>query len=184
MWESKQEYREERRDNNESDDDKSNSDRGCNLNTPDDLDDDNDSKYEGIVTQDMGLTDTLKDAWRLVILTLYQLELLQELNDKLLANNEEVNMNSWVETMLELDKTLILGKFIISEFEYSLVYFCVVLGIDGENRWLRRVVAYLYMLARVVYCMRVLFAKIILPSTQTQREEQNEDPIWREGFLK
>ena len=110
--------------------------------------------------------------------------MLQELNDKLLADDEEVNMNSWVETMLELGKTLILGKFITSEFEYSLVYFCVVLGIDGENGRLRRVVAYSYMLARVVYCIQVLFAKITLLSTQTQREEQNEDPTWREGFLK
>ena len=40
------------------------------------------------------------------------------------------------------------------------------------------------MLARVMYCVRVLFAEITLPSTQTQREEQNEDPTWREGFLK
>ena len=93
------------------------------------------------------------------------MELLQELNDKLLADDEEVNMNSWVETMLELYKTLILGKFITSEFECPLVHFCVVLGIDGENGQLQRVVAYSYMLAGVVYCVRVLFAEIILPST-------------------
>ena len=36
--------------------------------------------------------------------------------------------------MLELCKILILGKFITSEFEYLLVYFCAVLGINGENR--------------------------------------------------
>ena len=148
------------------------------------MDDDDDSEHEGTVTQDMEPTNTLKDARRLVILTSRQLELLQELNDKLLADNEKVNMNSRVETMLELGKTLILGKFTTSEFECSLVHFCAVLGINGENGRLRRAAAYSYMLARVVYCVQVLFAEITLPSTQTQREEQNEDPTWREGFLK
>ena len=64
--------------------------------------------------------------------------------------------------MLELYKILILDKFIISEFEYLLVYFYMILGINGENERLRRVVAYLYILARVVYYIRVLFVEIIL----------------------
>ena len=62
MWESKQEYGEERRDDSKSNDDESNSDRGRDLNTSDDLDDDDDSKHKGIVTQDIEPTDTLKDA--------------------------------------------------------------------------------------------------------------------------
>ncbi len=71
MWESKREYREER-----SDDDKLNSDRGCNLNILDDSNDDEDSEYEKIVTLNMRLIDTLKDARYLIILILYQFELL------------------------------------------------------------------------------------------------------------
>ena len=62
MWESKREYGEERRDDGKSDDDESNSGRGRDLNTPDDLNDDDDSKHKGTVTQDTGPTDTLKDA--------------------------------------------------------------------------------------------------------------------------
>ena len=67
--------------------------------------------------------------------------------------------------ILELYKILILDKFIISEFEYLLVYFYIILGINSENERLRRVVAYLYILARVVYCVRVLFVEITLLST-------------------
>jgi superfamily II DNA helicase RecQ len=182
VWESKQECREERRAGSESDDDEISNSRGRDLNTPDDSEDNEDSEDGETATQDAGPTDTLEDARRLVILTSRQLELLQELNDKLLANEDEVNMNARVETMLELCKTLILCKFAKSEFECPLVHFCAVLGIDGENGRLRRAAAYSYMLAGVVYCVRVLFAEILLPSTQ--REEQNEDPAWREDFLK
>ena len=64
--------------------------------------------------------------------------------------------------MLKLYKILILDKFIISKFEYLLVYFYVILGINDENRQLQRVVAYLYILARVIYYIRILFIKIIL----------------------
>ncbi len=134
MWESKREYREERRDDDESNDDKLNSGRGRDLNTLDDSNDDEDSEYEKTATLDTEPTDTLKDARRLVILTSRQLELLQELNDKLLADDEKMNMNFQVETMLELCKTLISGKFTKSEFEYSLVHFCAVLDIDSENK--------------------------------------------------
>ena len=184
VWESKQEYEEESRDDSDSEDDEGHSSRGRDLTTPDDSEDDENSVNEETATQNGGATDTLKDARRLVVLTSRQLELLQELNDKLLADEEEVNMDARTETMLELCKTLILCKFVKSEFECPLVHFCAVLGIDGENGRLRRAAAYSYMLAGMVYCVRVLFAESILPSTQTQREEQNEDPTWREGFLK
>lgn len=181
VWESKQEFGEET-DNGESDDDESDGGRERDWRTPDDSDEDIDSEDEDISTQDAQPTDILKDARRLVILTSRQAELLQELNDKLLADDEDVNINSRVETMLELCKTLILSKFIQSEFECPLVHFCAVLGIDGENGRLRRPAAYSYMLAGMVYCVRVLFAEIMLPSSQ--REEQNDDPAWREDFLK
>jgi hypothetical protein len=74
VWESKREYGEERRDggesnDDESDDDKLNGGRGRDLNTPDDLDNDDDREHEEIVTPDTGPIDTLKDGRRLVILT-------------------------------------------------------------------------------------------------------------------
>ena len=71
VWESKREYREERRDDSKSNNDKLNSGSECDLNTSNNLDDNNDSEYEGIVTQDIESTDILKDAQRLVILILH-----------------------------------------------------------------------------------------------------------------
>lgn len=93
-----------------------------------------------------------------------------------------MNIDTCIERILELCKILIVCKFTKSEFECPLIHFCAVLGIDGENGRLRRAAAYLYMLAGMVYYVRVLFTEIMLLSTQ--RDEQNNDPAWREDFLK
>ena len=50
MWESKWEYREKRRDNGKSNNNKLNSGRGCDLNTLDNLDNDDNSEYKEIVS--------------------------------------------------------------------------------------------------------------------------------------
>ena len=149
--------------------------------TPDASEDDEDSDEEASSAV-LAATDTLKDARRLFIQTSRQLELMEELVDKLMADEEEVNMNSRVETMLELCKTFIFCQFTKSELTCGLIHFYGVLGIDGENGRLRRPTAYTYMLAGMVYCVRVLAAEILLLSSQ--RDEQGDDPSWRDHFLK
>ncbi|KAM0700963.1 hypothetical protein Q7P35_000825 [Cladosporium inversicolor] len=58
-------------------------------------------------------------------------------------------------------------------FKSVILHFLAVLGIDEEISWLRQANDFSYMLASVVYCMRVLAVEIILLSTG--REDQNKE---------
>jgi hypothetical protein len=64
-------------------------------------------------------------------------------------------------------------------FTSGLVHFLAVLGIDSYTNQLRTAKNYSYMLAGVVYCMRVLSVEHLLPSA-SRDEQTNED---RERFL-
>ena len=66
-------------------------------------------------------------------------------------------------------------------FKSGLVHFLAVLGIDAENSRLRRAVDYSYIIAGVVYDVRVLGSEILLPSAK--REEQEGDESIRDRFL-
>ena len=48
----------------------------------------------------------------------------------------------------------------------SLMQYLAVLGIDTQTNQLRTAKNYLYMLARVVYCTRVLAVKKLLPAAE------------------
>jgi hypothetical protein len=56
----------------------------------------------------------------------------------------------------------------------GLVHFLAVLGIDSDTNRLRTAKNYLYMLASVVYCMRVLSVEHLLPSASRDKQT-NED---------
>ena len=64
-------------------------------------------------------------------------------------------------------------------FRSGLLHFLAVLGIDGEMDRLRTAKHYSYMLASIVYCVRVLAVEKLLPAAQRD-EETNED---RDRFL-
>jgi hypothetical protein len=64
-------------------------------------------------------------------------------------------------------------------FSSGLVHFLAVLGIDSDTNRLRTAKNYLYMLAGVVYCMRVLSVEHLLPSAS--RDEQTDKD--QERFL-
>jgi hypothetical protein len=125
-------------------------------------------------------TDTMKDARRLFVWSDRQLQLMAELHAQLQADGDEVDDESHVEMMLALCGSFILVTFPASEFTCGLVHFVAILGIDGENNRLRRQSDFTYMLAGMVYCVRVLAAEILLPSGQ--RDEQAKDPSRREHF--
>jgi hypothetical protein len=65
-------------------------------------------------------------------------------------------------------------------FSSRLLHYLAVLGIDTETRRLRTAKNYSYILAGIVYCIRVLFTEALLPAAQ--REEQTDDN--RNRFLK
>jgi hypothetical protein len=58
-------------------------------------------------------------------------------------------------------------------FKSAILHFLAILGIDEEINRLRQANDFSYILASVVYCMRVLAIEIILPSTE--REDQNKE---------
>ena len=64
-------------------------------------------------------------------------------------------------------------------FSSGLIHFLAVLGINAEANRLRTAKNYSYMLAGVVYCMRVLSVEKLLPSVC--RDEQTDED--RERFL-
>jgi hypothetical protein len=64
-------------------------------------------------------------------------------------------------------------------FSSGLIYFLAVLGINSDTNRLRTAKNYLYMLASVVYCMRVLSVEHLLLSAS--RDEQTDED--RERFL-
>jgi hypothetical protein len=64
-------------------------------------------------------------------------------------------------------------------FSSGLIHFLAVLGIDAEMDRLRTAKNYSYMLAGVVYCIRVLGVEYLLPAAQ--RDEQGDEH--RERFL-
>ena len=125
--------------------------------------------------------DTMKDARRLLVFTSQQQDLMTLLHDQLQASEDEVSDEARAETMLELCKTFIFCTFTGTEFECGLVHFCAILGIDGENNRLRRPSDFTYMLAGLVYDVRLLAVEILLPSHE--REEQARDSTARDHFL-
>ena len=57
-------------------------------------------------------------------------------------------------------------------FKSAILHFLAVLGINEETRRLREANDFSYMLAGMVYCIRVIAAEIILPSEE--REDQDD----------
>ena len=89
------------------------------------------------------------------------------------------------EEPVQLDKFFAFMKLIIFRtldhdlFESPLIHFLAILGINEETNRLRNADNYSFMLAGVVYCIRVLAAEILLPIGQ--RKDQGE--FHRKRFL-
>jgi hypothetical protein len=76
-------------------------------------------------------------------------------------------------TLLILLSSFILVLYGNNVFLSRLLYYLAILGIDTETRHLRIAKNYLYILVEIVYCIRVLFTRALLPAAQ--REEQTEE---------
>jgi hypothetical protein len=65
-------------------------------------------------------------------------------------------------------------------FKSAVLHFLAVLGIDEEIGRLRQANDFSYMLAGVVYCVRVLAVEIILPSTERENQDEEDDKRFRQ----
>ncbi|KAF9729764.1 hypothetical protein PMIN01_12628 [Paraphaeosphaeria minitans] len=84
-----------------------------------------------------------------------------------LDSNDEAGHIVLVRRMLS---TFIMTTYIRSPFESGLVHFAAVLGFDSETRRLRTAKNYSYLVAGMVYCVRVISVEHLLPPAQ--REQQ------------
>ncbi|KAK3045835.1 hypothetical protein LTR09_012629 [Extremus antarcticus] len=71
-------------------------------------------------------------------------------------------------------ETLIFQKVYGDVFQSPLLHFLAVLGIDEDNNRLRQGNDFSYMLAGVVYCVRVIALEILLPAEQRSSQGETE----------
>ena len=71
-------------------------------------------------------------------------------------------------------------------FKSAILHFLAVLGINEETRRLREANDFSYMLAGMVYYIRVIAAEIILPSEEREDQDNEDDERFkqiRDNFL-
>jgi hypothetical protein len=73
-----------------------------------------------------------------------------------------------MKALLDFYESLIFQRVRRDVFKSAVLHFLAVLGIDEEIGQLRQANDFSYMLAGVVYCMRVLAVEIILPTTERE----------------
>jgi hypothetical protein len=88
--------------------------------------------------------------------------------------NDNAQREAQVEVLLKLFASFFFTLTGDKPFSSGLVHFLAVLGINCDTNRLRTVKNYSYMLAGVVYCMRVLSVEHLLPSA-SRDEQTNKD---------
>lgn len=113
--------------------------------------------------------DCMQDARRLFVWKHGQKAVAERLLDSIAANEPH---DRQLQALLEFSGTFIFQKVYSKPFDSPLLHFMAVLGIDEENDRLRTGNDYSYMLAGLVYCVRVIALEVLLPAGQ--RDEQND----------
>ena len=86
-----------------------------------------------------------------------------------------------VDLLLQFFKNLIFFKIGQNQYQSSLIHFVAVLGINSDTRRLRPATDFSYILAGVVYGIRILAAEALFPRSARDSDAQYEE--CREGFL-
>jgi hypothetical protein len=95
--------------------------------------------------------------------------LIREFYDLLTSKDRSVTDGARIRKMAEVYHSFIFHKVSGKQFSSGLIHFLAVLGINEDNNQLRRAVDYSYMLARMVYNIRVLGAELLLPAAKREQ---------------
>jgi hypothetical protein len=133
----------------------------------------NNSRDEESSTEDDGdreaiaepAIDVFRDARKLYPWQGRQKELLSQFRKSV---EEDWNPKSQQQALLEFYESLIFQHVRGDAFKSVILHFLAVLGINEETRRLREANDFSYMLAGMVYCIRVIAAEIILPSEERE----------------
>ncbi|KAF2274064.1 uncharacterized protein EI97DRAFT_382075 [Westerdykella ornata] len=108
--------------------------------------------------------DWLKDVRKLFCWTPRQRVLAVVLWEMLDTDNHAERHEAQLKVLLDMLTSFIFASTGDNPFSSGLVHFLAMLGIDAEMTRLRIAKNYSYMLAGVVYCIRVLSAERLLPA--------------------
>jgi superfamily II DNA helicase RecQ len=123
------------------------------------------SEDDGAETRPVVRGDKMKDARRLFPWRDGQKELATRL-----INCVETGTGSVTSAVLDFSRSFIFHKVYHKPFESPMLHFMAVLGIDEENNRLKEANDYSYMLAGLVYCIRVIGLELLLPSKNRQQQ--------------
>jgi superfamily II DNA or RNA helicase len=149
-----------------------------------DNDNDNDSNADSTDNDSIAPTrrprksvvkDTMKDARELFSWKGDQKELAMQLWLMLDGSDRAAQMGALLQSL----SSFVMTSYGNDELSSGLVQYLAVLGIDTETKRLRTAKNYSYMLAGMVYCIRVLAVESILPAAG--RDDQTEED--RDRFL-
>ncbi|GAB7357797.1 hypothetical protein MBLNU459_g0613t1 [Dothideomycetes sp. NU459] len=189
-----QKRREDRGSEGENDDSR-NSDRGDDSRNSDRGDDSDEegSLYSESAAEEQGdkrqrnnntrQTDVMFDACRLFPWKADQKSRAERLWRSVEAKEDEKQQ---LDSMLELFTSFIFQPVRGDVFVGGLMHFLAVLAIDEETERLRQANDFSYLLAGVVYCIRMFAIEAILPSAARQYQDETDDGrflVEREKFL-
>lgn len=92
----------------------------------------------------------------------------------LLSALEIEDEHTQIQSLLDLFDSFIFHSVGDRSYCSALVHFLAILGIDEESNRLRPAADFSYMLAGVVYCIRVLAVEILLPSAEREHQGDTE----------
>jgi superfamily II DNA helicase RecQ len=123
-------------------------------------------------SSDSGELDVMKDCCELTKFSPEQKQLLQDMLESLEAGeNEDIQVQKMSALMMSMILQSLKG---CDRFDSPVIHFAAVLGIVEDENRLRRGDEYSYMLAGLMYCVRVLFVEHTLPAA-TRGEQTAKD---------
>ncbi|KAK5189319.1 hypothetical protein LTR47_011879 [Exophiala xenobiotica] len=175
-------------DSHDSDDSNDSNDGNDNDDRNDSNDNDNRDKYiSGLYTpatersnDGNEIKDVMKDARELFPWTASQYSATQNVVKSVVTFNDEIPGRVITEEGTIHAIHIFLQQFIFHKiggepFKSGLVHFAAVLGIDEENRRLREAVNFSYVVAGLVWSIRVLSVQVLLPAHRRQTQPDSHE---------